>query len=71
MLRSQWGNLTVLYNLIQLKCPEREFEKLAVRLLAKLHYLSSAGRLTVKNCALRISSTVRQVASPCPLCMNT
>lgn len=44
MLWSQGGNLTVLWDLIQLKCPERELEK-----LAELHYLRSAGRLTVKN----------------------
>lgn len=49
MLRSQGGNLTVLWNLIQLKCPGRELEKLAVHLLAELQYLRSAGRLTVKN----------------------
>lgn len=44
MLRSQGGNLTVLWYLIQLKCPERKLEKLAVHLLAELQYLRSAGR---------------------------
>lgn len=49
MLRSQGGYLTVLWYLIQLKCPERELEKLAEHLLAEFQYLRSAGRLTVKN----------------------
>lgn len=49
MLKSQGGNLTVLWYLIQLKCPERKLEKLAVHLLAELQYLRSAGRLTVKK----------------------
>lgn len=61
MLRSQGGNLTVLWYLIQLKCPERELEKLAVHLLAERQHLRSAGRLTVKNrfvlrCPSRCSS---------------
>lgn len=49
MLRSQGGNLTVLWYLIQLKCPVRESQKLAVHLLAELQYLRSAGRLTIKK----------------------
>lgn len=35
LLQSQGGNLAVLWYLIQLKCPEREEEKLAVHLLAE------------------------------------
>lgn len=49
MLRSQGGNLTVLWYLIYLKCPDRKLEKLSVHLLAELQYLKSAGRLTAKK----------------------
>lgn len=69
MLRSQGGNLTVLWYLIQLKCPVRESQKLAVHLLAELQYLRSAGRLTIKKTGL--SSTLCQGACLCPLCMNS
>lgn len=67
LLRSQRGNLTVLCYLIQLKCPEREEEKLAVHLLAEPQYLRSAGRLTVRN---SLFSTVLKSARLCSLCMN-
>lgn len=39
--------LSLLWNLILLKCPERKLQRLAVHLLAALHCLRSAGMLTV------------------------
>lgn len=44
MLRNQGSNLTVLWYLIQLKCPVKELEELAAHLLAELQNLRSVCR---------------------------